>query len=355
MSHTAIALLSVSLALKATAEVHLLPFGEFVGRDGRPGKGLSWKLFDPQGRTLAAALNQRHGGNVAFNLDYEHQALLSEKNGLPAPAAGWATRFEWRDGDGLYTLDMQWTDRAKQMVEAHEYRYISPALVFDKRNGNVVGLVNASLTNLPNLDELNPLAQERIAALSAFFSTTQLEPSMSPLLLALLKSLGLAETATEAEATTAVAALKARAEKADELTTEVATLKAKPATSEPDPTKYVSLDKFNELNTEVATLRAAGVGREVDALIDQAKAEGKLVPAAEVVWRTVGTTDIAKLRALVTATPPNPVLAGKHQTQERKPEGGENAAPTEAELAICKSMGMSVEQFRKGGAETAEA
>lgn len=354
MSHTAIALLSASLALQAAAEVQLLPAGEFSGRDGRPGKGLTWKLSDTQGRALAAWLNNRHAGKVAFNLDYEHQALLAEKNGQPAPAAGWATRFEWREGVGLFTLDTQWTERAKNMIEAQEYRYISPALVFHKRSGEVIGLINASLTNIPNLDDLNPVAQERITALNAF-STTHLEPSMNPILLALLKSLGLTETATEQEATTAVAALKAKAEQAETLTTEVATLKAKPASTEPDPTKYVSLDKFNALNTEVATLRAAGVDREVEQLLNQAKAEGKLVPAAEDVWRTVGKTDIAKLRALVTTTPANPALAGRQQTDGHKQGASGAGEPTESELAICKSMGMTVEQYRLGASESAAA
>lgn len=329
MSHTAIALLSVSLALQAAAEVHLLPFGEFVGRDGRPGKGLSWKLFDSQGRALAAALNQRHAGHVAFNLDYEHQALLSEKNGQPAPAAGWATRFEWRDGAGLFTLDMQWTDKAKQMIEAGEYRYISPALVFDKRNGNVVGLVNASLTNIPNLNELNPVAQERIAALNAF-STTYQEQPVNPLLQALLKALNLPETVSEQDATTAVAALKAKADEAATLTTEVATLKAKTVT-DPDPTKFVSLDAFNQLNTEIVALKAVGVAREVDELINKAKAEGKVTPGAEQVWRNVGNSSIAQLREMVDKTPANPALAGKSQTDGSE-RGESNDQPAVQDL-----------------------
>ena len=47
---------------------------------------------------------------------------------------------------------------------------------------------------------------------------------MNPVLLAMLKALGLAETATEAEATTAIAALKAKADNVENLTTQIATL-----------------------------------------------------------------------------------------------------------------------------------
>lgn len=345
MSHTAIALLSASIALQATAEVQLLPAGEFEGRDGRPGKGLKWKLTDPLGHQLAAWLNQRHGGNVQFNFDYEHQAMLAEKNGQPAPASGWAARFEWRDGAGLWALNTEWTERAAQMIAAKEYRYISPVLVYDKRTGEVVGLVNAALTNIPNLDDLSPVTQERITALNTF-SINHLEPSMNELLKALLKALGLSETATEQEATTAVGALKAKAEQADTLTTEVATLKAK-TTAEPDPTKYVSLESFNKLNTEIATLKAAGVNREVDELIAKAKAEGKVTPAAEEVWRNVGKTSIAQLREMVEKTPANPALAGQSQTNGGDRGGSDNGEADAAALVTAANKYVA-EQAAQG-------
>jgi phage I-like protein len=324
--------------------VQLLPAGEFVGRDGRPGNGLTWKLSDAQGQALAARLTAKHA-TVQFNLDYEHQAMLADKNGQPAPASGWATAFEWRAGVGLFALNVQWTANAKRMIEGGEYKYISPVIVFDKTTGEVSDVLNASLVNIPNLD-LNPVAQERMAALNAQFSTTNPEPTdMNPLLAKLLaalnlpateatteaqalgavaalkaavpaavtKLLGLADKATEAEVTTAVTALKASADKAAELTTQVATLKAA-APGEPDPTKYVALDKFTELNNEVATLKAAGVDRTVDELITEARLAGKCSPVVEGVWRDIGKVDVAKLKALIDKTPANPALAGLNQT-----------------------------------------
>ncbi len=81
---------------------------------------------------------------VALPLDYEHQTLNSESNGQPAPAAGWATRFEWRPGAGLFALDVQWTDRARQMIEAGEYRYISPVFVASKVSGVVLDVLRRS-------------------------------------------------------------------------------------------------------------------------------------------------------------------------------------------------------------------
>lgn len=344
MKNTAIALLTSALvlALQASAEIQLLPAGEFTGRDGRPGKGLTWKLTDAQGRALAAKLNARHA-TVRFNLDYEHQAMLSEDNGHPAPASGWGSTFEWRDGAGLYMLNTQWTARAKQMIEAGEYLYLSPVITYDTKSGQITDVINGALTNIPALD-ISPVAQERVARLNARFSTdpsTDPEQSpMNPVLKALLKALNLADDATEAQATTALASLQqARSdltallkslgvtETADAATasTAVASLRAKAdkAGGEPDPSKWVSLDKFNELNTQVAALRAVGVNREVDELIAKAKADGKLMPAAEEVWRNVGKADIAQLRALIDKTPANPALAGHSQTSGHNPQGGD--------------------------------
>lgn len=384
MKKTAVALLTLALALQATADVHLLPVGEFVGRDGRPGKGLTWKLSDQQGRALAATLTARHA-RVQFNLDYEHQSMLSEQNGQPAPASGWANAFEWRDGLGLFALNVQWTAKAKEMIEAGEYKYISPVIVYDKQSGQVIDVLNASLVNIPCLD-LSPVAQERVARLNASFSTHP-EQSMNEVLKALLKALGLAETeattaeqavsavtalkaaampadlvkalglaetATPADMVTAVTALKASADKVATLTTEVATLKASGAGGNPDPTKFVSLESFTQLNTEVAALRAANVSSEVDKLIEQARAEGKCSPVVEGVWRDIGKVDIAKLKALIKDTPANPALAGQTQTSGKPAAAADPKAPaTEAELAMCKNLGLSLEEFRSGAEATA--
>lgn len=161
---------------------------------------------------------------------------------------------------------------------------------------------------------------------------------MNPTLKALLEGLGLKEDATQEQATTALAALKATTAKPPkavltalalgeaateaDMTNAIAALRAKPATGEPDPTKYVGMDKFNELNAQVVALNTASAGREVDELIAQAKAEGKLMPAAEEVWRKVGKTDMAALRAMVEKTPANPALAGQTQTNGQGPAGG---------------------------------
>ncbi|WP_454908392.1 phage protease [Variovorax gossypii] len=346
MKKSALALLVAALSVQASEDVHLLPAGEFVGRDGRPGKNLTWKLSDEQGRALAAQMNKRHE-RVKFQLDYEHQSMLSEENGKPAPASGWATTFEWRAGDGLYATNVQWTATAKQMIEALEYQYISPVILYDEKTGVVTGVINAALVGIPALD-LNPVAQQRVARMNASFASSPTNPEqspMNPILKALLAALGLAETATEQEATTAVATLKAQAESVGGLNTQIAALKAQT----PDPTKWAPVETVNTLNTEIAALRSSVATREVDELIERARAEGKVVAAVEPVWRELGKSNLAQLKALVDSTPANPALAGKTQTGGKAPgkEGG-NEEGSAAELAICKNMGMTLAEYRAG-------
>jgi phage I-like protein len=354
MKKTSIALLTQALVLGASADVLLVPAGEFVGRDGRPGKGLTWKLTDTKGQALAEKLTGRHQ-IVQFNFDYEHQAILSEKNGQPAPASGWAKNFAWRPGEGLFALNVQWTDKAKPMIDGHEYKYISPVISYDTATGEVSGVVNAALTNIPNL-EMSGVSPQAMAlnALSRFQVSQPPEQStMNDVLKALLESLGLnvsAET-TKEQATAAVAALKAKADKADELGTEVAMLKAKPGAGEPDPTKWVSLDSFTKLNEQVVLLSAKHTSGEVDKLISDAVAAGKCTPVVEEVWRNVGNKDVAMLKSLIDKTPANPALAGQQQSQAnggKQEQRSATAEGTPEELAMCKNLNLTLEQFRAG-------
>lgn len=358
MKKTAIALLTLALTLGASADVHLLPAGEFTGRDGRPGNGLTWKLSDAQGQALAARLNARHA-TVHFNLDYEHQAMLSEKNGQPAPASGWASSFEWRTGKGLFAKDVQWTAKARQMIDDKEYKYISPVIAYNKVSGEVFGLINASLTNIPAL-ELNPVAQEALAQLNARFpSSTPESTTMNEVLKALLASLGLnvSEETTKEQAVAAVTALKAQAAQVGSLTVEIAALKS----TSPDPTKWVSLESFNQLNAQVAQLSATHAGREVDELISAARAQGKCTPVVEAVWRDVGKADVAMLRNLIEKTPANPALSGQMQSQV--PGARVAADMTVATLsaedrAMCRHLGLSETDYLatlKANAEQAAA
>ncbi|WP_244234158.1 phage protease, partial [Pseudomonas aeruginosa] len=98
----------------------VVPLGEFQANDGRPGVGQRWQLNEVRGQAIVQALLNR---GDALVIDYEHKTLQA---GEVNPAAGWIKRMEMRV-DGLYAVDVQWTDQARQMIRGGHYRYISPA------------------------------------------------------------------------------------------------------------------------------------------------------------------------------------------------------------------------------------
>ena len=125
-----------------------------------------WNLTDDlANKLISTATRQRD----RFLIDYDHQTLHTQANGGKAPAAGWFSRLEWRPGDGLYAMGVEWTASAQAAIDAKEYRYISPVLTYDAATGDVTGLLMAALVNYPAIDGLTDLA---VAASARFGRTT---------------------------------------------------------------------------------------------------------------------------------------------------------------------------------------
>lgn len=362
-TRTFIALLATAIALQAQAVVQILPAGEFAARDGRPGPGKSWKLSDEDGAKLAADLTAA-SQKTAFVFDYEHQTFRAEANGQPAPAAGWATTFEWRPGQGLYATDVKWTDKARLAIEGDEYRYISPVLVYEKATGRVIGVINAAITNTPALAGMDsvstPAALSLAAALAAQFTND--EPLELPMTLAqlLIAALGLKTETTETEIVTAVATLKTRAEKAPTIpealaaalgvkpdgdaaiaVTAIETLKAK-ANTQPD---QVATEAIAALQRENAELRGKQSGNEVTALVE-ANLGKKLAPALKDWAIGLGNRDLAALKKFINDAPD--LNLGTTQTGGKDPsKGGGDKTLSAEEQAVCAQLGLKPEEFIK--------
>lgn len=320
-------LVALTAALTAGREIQLLPAGEFAARDGRPGDGRTWKIDAAQAATLIAAANSR---KTPYVIDYEHQTLHAERNGRPAPAAGWFKTLEWRDGKGLYATDVEWTERAAAMIQAGEYKFLSPVFVADVASGAVVEMLMAAVTNNPALDGMD--------AVAARFSEPP-ETPMNETLKKLLAALGLPENTVEADALTAVAALKTKSEAA---AAEIVALKA----AAPDPAKFVPVETMKALQTEVAALTARITGGEVDSLVKGAIEGGKLLPAQEKWARDLGASDLAALKAYLDTAQAIAALKGT-QTGGKPAQGAAAGAESlsEAELAICKAMALDPKDY----------
>lgn len=174
------------------------------------------------------------------------------------------------------------------------------------------------------------------------------------LLKKLLVALGLPEATSEADALAGVAALKTKADGAqaelaalktqvDGATAEVAALKAGGGT--PDPAKYVPIATFQAERDERLRLAALSGQSEVKGLVEAAIADGRLLEAQRAYAEDLGQVDLAALKGLIDSAAPLAALKGM-QSQGREPGARQDAA-SDAQLAVCKALGLSADEFNK--------
>ncbi|MDA8254177.1 MAG: phage protease [Betaproteobacteria bacterium] len=327
----AYAALSIALPSAAGREIQLTPAGVFRSRDGRPAGIDGWKLDASTALKVAALAAAR---KTPFVIDYEHQTLATEKNGQPAPAAGWFKNLEWREGAGLYATDVEWTAKARAHIEAGEYKYVSPVFGYNPKTGDVLQMQMAALTNTPALDGMDAVA----ALATEFFNRADdAHPPKDPNMKALAVLLGLAADASEADINAAIVALKAKTAEQETkiaaLTTETAALK----TQQPDPAKFVPVETVAALQGQVAALTTRLNDTELEDVVQAALSSGKLLPAMEAWARDLGKSNLAALKTYIDKNPAIAALNG-NQTGGREP--GETGDTLSADaLKITRMMG----------------
>lgn len=349
----------------------IIPAGTFRARDGRPKDLPFWRMDAAAAKRVIDAFNAEQYRPV---VDYEHQTLHAEKNGKDAPAAGWIQQLEWREGDGLYAL-VAWTDRARELIRANEYRHFSPVFGSDEKTGAVTKLLMGALTNFPGLDGLLPVAatfdlsQEDamsaknqlttaiLVALSAFgcgvakdASEEQLIEALNGLqgvdLVKLRKNLGLPEDADGEAILQATADLSG---KVDEQATQIAALKADGVGAG----KHISIEAFEAVKTELAALKNERAGEQVDALVAEGLDDGRLLPAQESWARDLGGKDITALKTYLETTQPIAALRGTQSGGRNPSVPAGKSGLTPDQLAICTATGIDPEDYAKQLAATA--
>ncbi|AZF88289.1 hypothetical protein [Meiothermus phage MMP7] len=212
-------------------------------------------LFD---REAAASVIERwrEYGN-RLSIDYEHQALEPVTNG-PVPAAGWFD-LELRE-DGLWAINVEWTERAQALLAGREYRYFSPAFYTDEK-GRIVELINLALTNIPATKRMQPLVAR---------NDDQRRYEMTEI----LRQLGLREN-QEAEAGAIIT----------RLTSLERTLVALTGRQTPDEALAVvqgwraAAEELPRVQERLTVLENERQLERRRALVEQGKREGKLTPA----------------------------------------------------------------------------
>lgn len=345
--------------------LQVTPAGTFLPSDGREMDSPPWNID----AVSAAAVIERFRAMAAKQppvIDYEHQTLNKEKNGQPAPAAGWVRDLRWLEGQGLFAV-VELTARAKQFIKDEEYLFFSPVFEYSRQTGTVQAFHMGALTNTPGIHGMQPLSL--LAAATAAFlpaSTTPQEHTVNPLLSALLAVFGLPATTTENDAIAAlnalgpvkplqeraqvaVAACTALALPADataDAVTAACTSLRSASTANPDPAKYVPVAVVTEMQTNLAALAAKQAERDVDDLVKPAIADGRLLPAQEGWARDLGKTNLAALTSYLKSAQP---IAALTQTQTGgKPPAGVakgNSQLSAEQLAICSAMGIKPEAF----------
>lgn len=339
-------------------EVLLIPDGEFSSHDGRPFDVPNNKwLLDQQAASLitSAALNRKND----FLFDYDHQTLRSVENGKPAPAAGWFGELQYVAGKGLVALNVKWTPKAAQMLKDKEMRYVSPVFHYDKATGRPTKLLHVALTNDPAV-----LGMDEVAILNSLTpnqtnqpnSTNGVTMNHSQLLAALVAAIGITVDGdvTEAQVEQAKDKLKDLQGKSDEvvaLTSQVAALNTQiGSNADVDLTKYVPVETYNGLVTQLAALNTQHSAATIDAAIDAAKADGRIVEAETTYLKQLGEQQgVAALNALLDARTPLVALNANQVTTNTPQDQAKTgvAALTADDKYAADALGISYDEFAK--------
>lgn len=335
-----------------TIWLQVTPVGHFKPSDGREIKVPSWHIDQAVATQVIERFHARKNKRV---VDYEHQTLRKEENGQPAPAAGWYTDLEWREGEGLFA-QVQLTARAAQYIAEGEYQYFSPVFLYHQTTGDVLDVQMGALTNAPAIDGMQELTLRAAASFGCFDDPSEENP-VNPLLLALIAALGLAENTTEEQAVAALSAhttnlrqllgLDEGAVFGEALVAACTSLKAKSASSV-DPAKFVPMAVVEGLKGDIAALTARLGERDqkdLDTEISAALEDGRLHTTMEGWARDLGKSDRAALTAYLDKAAPIAALAAS-QTQGKAPVPDEKTGLTAEEQAVCSQMGLTAEQFK---------
>lgn len=251
-----------TVALASTGNtVQLIPAGQFRTTDGRPEGVEAWKLDSASAAALIAKASAR---NNRFVIDYDHQTL--HKPSDITPAAGWFKTLEWREGEGLFATDVEWTATAAAMIKAGEYRYLSPVFTFSGDSGEVLEIVSAGITNTPALDGMQELAA---------LSRKAAEPMAA--LLGFMQAHGGPDGLRIAGDITAL--LEAHKEAVAVLSTQT--------------------EQARQARQEVSALHRQVAAAQVEEVIDLALCDARLLPGQVEAARRVGATDLAALKTLL--------------------------------------------------------
>lgn len=310
----------------APAEIQILPYGEIATPKGD---------FVVDEESLKSIINDFEGKKNDIVIDYEHQTLADPP--VAAPAAGWIKKLINKGRDGLWAV-VEWTEKARQMIAAREYKYISPVFLKRVSDNKVLKLINAALTNLPNIDGMVPLVNK----------ATKIEKEEGHMK-ELLKTLGLPEDAKEEEAILAVNKLKessAQKPAVSKAVLDALGLKENAAESEVIGTIMAmkqSHSTVEQLTSELTAIKNKLAEKEANDAVEKAMQEGKITPAQKDWAKEYAKSDLAGFHVFVSKAPVIVPVGQKVSTDKKEGDGQLD----EAQMFINKLCGVDTETFKK--------
>ena len=308
--------------------LELIPAGEkVVGIDGR-----SWINDNPQGVVDYFTALQAQGRDLP--IDWEHSTQLKAPNGEKAPAAAWGSNMEIREGGSIW-LKVDWNEDGLNSVKSREYRHISPALIYNKKTMQIVGIQSVGLTNNPNL---NLTALNRSLDIP-LINKDELEIAMNEAQ-KIRALLGLGDKATTEELETAINSMKS------EHTT------ALNAANNPSLDKFVPRTDYdtaiNRAQTAEDKLKEQATAKrddEIDIAINSALEAGVITPATKE-YHVAACREEGGLERFSEFVKTAPVI-GEDTNLNKKVPGENGTALNAEEKKVAGMFGNSAEDIAK--------
>lgn len=316
------------LSASPAERIELIPVGQFKTADART----AFHINDASA-VIAASLAAAPGGMLP--IDFDHRTFAGQGR-ADSRAAGWITALAV-EGDRIMA-SVDWTPEGRKALDERAYRFVSPVFK-NRKSGEVVLIEGAGLVNSPALPQLRQLASkdEDMDPILQIAGLLGLSADTPDAIVARVTAL--AATETQLASITQAAGVSG----ADAATQICARLKD----TAPDPTKFVPLASFNALQTQFASLQKTLGDERVEQALQQARDEGKLVPADEEWVRNLAAKDLGLFEDWRKSAPVR-VTLGERQLAGKLPPAKTNGDGLDAtERQVASRMGVSEADFLK--------
>jgi len=298
---------------KTPTQIQLFLAGQLVTTDGRV------FINDNPDRIIAEFTSD----DRPIPIDVDHEMEISRAG----PAYGWVVELENRDGELWATVE--WTPKGTQAITSKEYRYLSPAFLYND-DGQILKLISVALTNKPALPQLKALASEQK-------SKPTKENEMDRI--ALCKKLGLPDDATDAQILAAID------DKDAKLKTALASSTA------PSLNEFVPRADYNQVvkdrdtaNTALASIEKQGNTDKATALVESGIENGQIAPASKDFYLSMCSKEggLAEFEEFLKGAPK--VVASVADPDVKVPDGDKTAL-TSQDKEVAAAMGITPEEF----------